>query len=128
MVKNFVKYFVSLSLLVACFVLHANTYDFEQSEPSTFSNQIDFPQNHITSGQLNHSLGNHAAAIEIEVDDENKSEVQSKANSQNFDLTLNFCTPFREAVSGSIDLFFPTYSFRANYSTFWYILFQVFRL
>gem|GEM_PF-3152391 len=128
MMKSFVKYFISLSLLVACFVLHASTFDFEQSEPSRFSNQIDFPQNHITSGQLNHSIGNHAAAIEIEVDDENKSEVQSKVDHQNVDLTVNFCTPFREAVSGAIDRFFPTYSFRANYSTCWYILFEVFRL
>lgn len=125
--KRFAKYFLSLSILVACFVLHANTYDFTQSE-SSLEIQTVFPQNQISSGHLNHSIGNHPKAIEIEVDNEEKGDFQSGIEDQHFNLALNFCTPFREAVSGSIDLFFPIYSFRTNNSTCWYILFRVFRL
>ena len=136
--KRFVKYILSLSVLLVCvyaqsFAVELNNEDSHLSLIDSSSNTVsfediqnDFPFTELTNTHEGRKVGVHPTAVETEVDDETRE--LDKTSFTNYPLTSNYSTQVVECFLSYIDHTVPTYSYRANFSECWYILFRVFRL
>lgn len=139
MMARFFKYILSLSVLMVC--LYSQSYAIEMNESHSHLTIIDsashivsvddvhndFPFTELTNTHQGRRAGLHPTAVEAEVDDEVRVLANPYLLDYNF-ISSNFSTQIVGCFLSFIEYTVPTYSYRANFSRCWYILFRVFRL
>lgn len=136
---RFVKYILFMSVLVVC--VFTQSYAIEMNESHSQLEIIDssshivsvddvhndFPFTELTNTHQSKRAGLHPAAVETEIDDEVRLLEPPYLLDYHF-ISSKFSTQIIGCFLSFIEYTVPTYSFRANFSKCWYILFRVFRL